>query len=79
MRMKPSWRFEEGPPWIATTGLQVKLRDIERKWIWDQFFFSLKLIEDQLLNYEEDEEDFREKTAGQVHKLKQAMKIYLIL
>lgn len=27
-------------------------------------FFSLKLIAKQFLNYEEDDEDFREKTAG---------------
>lgn len=44
-------------------------------------FFSLKVIEIQFLNYEENEEDFREKTAGQqtLHKLKQAMKMCLHL
>lgn len=81
MKMKPSWEYlEEGPPWIATTGLQVKSRDILGKWVWDQIF-SLKLIEEQFLNYEEDEEDFGEKTAGQeaLHMLKQSMKMFLLL
>lgn len=38
-------------------------------------------MERKFLNYEEHEEDFREKTAGQqiLHKLKQAMKMYLLL
>lgn len=39
MKMKPSWEYlEEGPPWIATTDLQVKSRDILGKWVWDQIF-----------------------------------------
>lgn len=42
--------------------------------------FSRKLIEKQFLNAAEGE-DFREKAAGQqtLHKLKQALKTYLIL
>lgn len=41
MKMKPPWEYlGDGPPWIGTTGLQVKCRDIQRKLLWDQIFFT---------------------------------------
>lgn len=80
MKMKPPWEYcGDGSPWIGTTGFQVICRDSQRKWLWIRFF-SRKLIEKQFLNAAEGE-DLREKAAGQqtLHKLKQALKTYLIL